>query len=69
MTHEKTGDAVLAVRGLTVSLPPGMDREHAVTDIGFDLAAGEILCVVGESGSGKSVTANAIMGLLPKRFA
>lgn len=66
MTHEKTGDAVLAVRGLTVSLPPGMDREHAVTDIGFDLAAGEILCVVGESGSGKSVTANAIMGLLPK---
>lgn len=27
----------------------------------------EILCVVGESGSGKSMTASAIMGLLPER--
>jgi peptide/nickel transport system ATP-binding protein len=30
---------------------------------------GEILCVVGESGSGKSMTANAVMGLLPKGAA
>jgi peptide/nickel transport system ATP-binding protein len=58
--------AALSVRGLTVSLPAGMERAHAVEDISFDLARGEILCVVGESGSGKSVTANAIMGLLPK---
>jgi peptide/nickel transport system ATP-binding protein len=58
--------AALSVRGLTVSLPKGMERAHAVEDISFELARGEILCVVGESGSGKSVTANAIMGLLPK---
>ena len=58
--------AALSVRGLTVSLPKGMERAHAVEDISFDLARGQILCVVGESGSGKSVTANAIMGLLPK---
>lgn len=58
--------AALCVRGLTVSLPKGMERAHAVEDISFELARGEILCVVGESGSGKSVTANAIMGLLPK---
>ena len=32
----------------------------------FDLAPNEILCVVGESGSGKSLTARAVMGLLPR---
>ncbi len=35
-------------------------------NINFDLAAGEILCIVGESGSGKSMSANAVMGLLPQ---
>ena len=34
--------------------------------INLTVGAGEIVCVVGESGSGKSVTAQAVMGLLPK---
>lgn len=58
-------EAVLSVRGLTVSLPPEMDRRDAVDQISFDLNRGEILCIIGESGSGKSVTASAVMGLLP----
>ena len=33
------------------------------------IGAGEIVCVVGESGSGKSVTAQAVMGLLPRELA
>jgi len=57
----------LAVRGLTVALPEGADRPHAVDGVDLEVGRGEILCVVGESGSGKSVTAAAIMGLLPRR--
>jgi peptide/nickel transport system ATP-binding protein len=57
--------AVLQVDGLTVRLPAGADRINAVENVSFSVAPGEIVCVVGESGSGKSVTAHAIMGLLP----
>ncbi|MFM9974360.1 MAG: ABC transporter ATP-binding protein [Beijerinckiaceae bacterium] len=58
---------VLSIEGLTVDLPRGADRKHAVMDISFTVNPGEIVCVVGESGSGKSVTAQAVMGLLPKK--
>jgi oligopeptide/dipeptide ABC transporter ATP-binding protein len=37
----------------------------AVEDVGFTLATGETLALVGESGCGKSVTALALMRLLP----
>ncbi|ONG57285.1 microcin ABC transporter ATP-binding protein [Pseudoroseomonas deserti] len=57
---------LLTVDSLTVALPQGADRPHAVEDLSLHLDAGEILCVVGESGSGKSITANTVMGLLPK---
>jgi peptide/nickel transport system ATP-binding protein len=60
---------VLDVQGLTVRLPDGADRPHAVENVSFKVAPGEIVCVVGESGSGKSVSAHAIMGLLPKQLA
>lgn len=56
---------LLSIRNLTVPLPSGGDRPYAVQDISLDIHMGEILCIVGESGSGKSMSANAIMGLLP----
>ncbi|WP_111411971.1 ABC transporter ATP-binding protein [Billgrantia lactosivorans] len=57
---------VLSIRGLTLALPEGADRDCAVEAVSYDVARGEIMCVVGESGSGKSMAANAVMGLLPK---
>ncbi|MEE8631461.1 MULTISPECIES: ABC transporter ATP-binding protein [Methylobacterium] len=56
---------LLAIEHLSVRLPPGADRSHALSDVSLTLAANEILCVVGESGSGKSVLANTVMRLLP----
>ncbi|HEY1656928.1 MAG TPA: ABC transporter ATP-binding protein [Candidatus Sulfotelmatobacter sp.] len=38
---------------------------HAVRDLNFSIAPGEVLGLVGESGSGKSLTSLAIMRLLP----
>jgi peptide/nickel transport system ATP-binding protein len=60
---------ILVLDAVSVKLPKGADRSHAMTEVTLSVAANEILCVVGESGSGKSMTANAIMRLLPAGVA
>jgi peptide/nickel transport system ATP-binding protein len=57
---------LLDIQNLSVALPKGADREHAVSGLNLQLDTGEIVCVVGESGSGKSITASVVMGLLPQ---
>ncbi len=60
-------NALLEIEGLEVRLPVAGGELHAVRGIDLRLAAGEALSVVGESGCGKSLTALAVMGLLPRR--
>lgn len=59
------GRSVLEVNGLKTIFKTRGGEVHAVNDVSFDLAPGELLGVVGESGSGKSVTMMSLIGLLP----
>ena len=58
-------DPVLVVDRLTVSVNTETGLTPLVSDLSFTLGRGETLAIAGESGSGKSITALAIMGLLP----
>jgi oligopeptide/dipeptide ABC transporter ATP-binding protein len=68
-SHLRRGqpDLVLEVENLVVEFPIGTTglKVHAVSDVSFDVAAGETLGVVGESGCGKSTTGKAIMRVPP----
>jgi oligopeptide/dipeptide ABC transporter ATP-binding protein len=57
---------VLEVENLRVDIRAGSGIVQAVRDVSFALDAGETLAVVGESGCGKTMTALAVMGLLPR---
>ena len=66
---EQSGSAaavVLEVADLSIAFPEDETGGPTVSGISFALTAGEVLALVGESGSGKSLTAAAIIGLLPR---
>ena len=58
-------DIVLEVKNLSVSFYTDQRKNTAIRDVSFTARRGKTLCVVGESGCGKSVSASAIMRLLP----
>ncbi|HSI95071.1 MAG: ATP-binding cassette domain-containing protein [Methylophilaceae bacterium] len=55
---------LLRIEGLTIA-PAADPQRLLVNDVSFALSPGKTTCIVGESGSGKSLSALAIMGLLP----
>ncbi|MCA1454387.1 ABC transporter ATP-binding protein [Bradyrhizobium sp. BRP22] len=60
-----TDEPLLSIENLSVALPKGGDRQFAVENVSLAVRRNEIVCLVGESGSGKSITAHAVLRLLP----
>ena len=61
--------ALLDVQDLSVTLHTARGPAPVLRGVSLSLAAGETLGLIGESGCGKSMTALALMGLLPERAA
>ncbi len=61
--------ALLEVNHLSIELTTRDGVAPVIDDLSFDLNAGETLSFVGESGCGKSMTALALMGLLPENIS
>src|SRR5690606_32944229 len=60
-----TVPAGLRVRDLSVTFRTRHGQVRALSDVSFNVEAGEFCVVMGESGSGKSVLGHALLGLLP----
>jgi len=57
----KPTDVVLSVQGLTV--PSKLSKKNAVSDVSFDVRAGEIVCIAGIDGNGQTELVYGISGL------
>jgi oligopeptide/dipeptide ABC transporter ATP-binding protein len=57
---------VLSVEDLKVFFHSDSVVSRAVDGVGYEIRAGETVCLVGESGCGKTVSALAILGLIPQ---
>ena len=61
----RDGSPLLAVEGLQVYFRTKRGVAHAVDGVHFEIGDGEALGLVGETGSGKTVTARALIRLVP----
>jgi peptide/nickel transport system ATP-binding protein len=60
-----TAAALLEVENVRVEFSTRRGKALVLNGVDFEMRAGETLCVVGESGCGKSMTALAVLGLIP----
>lgn len=60
-----TAQTLLTVQDLTVRFTTDSYAFDAVSKVNFTLASGQCTCLVGESGCGKSLTAKALLRLIP----
>ncbi|HEV7440428.1 MAG TPA: ABC transporter ATP-binding protein [Methylobacterium sp.] len=60
---------LLSIRDLTIDFRADRQNFRALDGLSLDVAPGRTLALVGESGSGKSVTAQAILRILPRSAA
>ncbi len=61
---DSTAD-LIRVNNLAVTIASPAGEIEAVRDVSFRIRSGSCVAIVGESGSGKSITARAILGILP----
>lgn len=59
-------DPLLLIEDLALTVPHGEGERRILDGVTLALYRGEVVGLVGESGSGKSMTALAVMGLLPR---
>lgn len=64
-----TNNILLDLKNLSIGFETDDGFVQATRDVSFTIKKGETLGIVGESGSGKSVSALAIMQLLPRNLA
>jgi oligopeptide/dipeptide ABC transporter ATP-binding protein len=65
MNSSTVSEPLLSVKSLAVSVATPQGRVRVLDDVSFDVSSESVVALVGESGSGKSLSALAILRLLP----
>ena len=66
MTVSTNKDILLSVQDLRVHFHTNQSVARALDGVSYEVRKGETVCLVGESGCGKTVSALAILGLIPR---